>query len=144
MDIELTKAYEFVKSPVIIATKGKNYDLTPIGWITPYDYEPVTKVLFASAPEHQADMNIRRSQEFAVLIPKEADGDLVSNTGSVSGTTCDKFEKFAIKAHKARKIDVLIPDEGISAVIECRLSKVQAEGSVDLFFGEALDAYSVE
>ncbi len=144
MEIELTEAYKAVKSPVIIASKGKEYDLTPIGWVMPFDYEPVTKVVFSSAPDHQADANIRRSSEFAVLIPKDANGDLVQNTGSVSGAAVDKFEKFAIKAKKARNIDVMIPENGISAVIECKLIKVQAEGSVDLFFGESVAAYTVD
>ena len=142
MEIELSKAYEYIKPPVIIATKGKNYDLTPIGWITPYDYEPVTKALFSCAPEHQADANIRRSGEFAILIPSDSQGELVKKTGSVSGAALDKFEIFEIKAKKARHIDVMIPEMGVSAVIECRLAKMQAEGSVDLFFGEAIDAYT--
>ena len=141
-EIDVEEAYKLIKSPVIIATKGKSsYDLTPIGWVMPYDYEPVTKALFASSPEHQADANIRRSEEFAILIPKDAAGALVANTGSVSGATVDKFEKFDIKAHKAKKIDVMIPDDEISAVIECKMTKVQAEGSVDLIFGSALCAY---
>ncbi len=144
--VDLKEAYSKIKAPVIIATKNpKNgqYDLTPYGWVMPYDYDPVTKVVLSSDPQHQADVNIRQTGEFAVLIPAEPDGKLVTETGSVSGAAVDKFEKFKIQAHKAQTTDLLIPNEGISCVIECSLVKVQAEGSVDLIFGQSVAAYEL-
>lgn len=146
VSIDLKEVYTKVKSPVLIATKNpKNgvYDITPYGWVTVYDYDPVTKILFSSDPQHQADANIRQTKEFAVLIPKNPDGKLVNNTGSVSGITVNKYEKFAIKSQKAHAVDVLIPMEDIQTVIECRLTKIQAEGSVDLIFGESVNAYEL-
>lgn len=142
--IDNAKAYELVKSPVIIASKGENnYDLTPIGWVTPYDYEPTTKVLFVSAPDHKLDSNVRKNGFFAVLVPKNPDGQFVNDLGSVSGCTVDKYQKFNIKAENGKKIDVKIPVEEISAVIECKLVKFEAEGSVDIFFGECVSAYTL-
>ena len=53
----------------------------------------------------------------------------------------DKFNMFNIEGIKADKIDVMIPANLLSGWIECRLIKVQREGSVDLIFGEAVAAF---
>lgn len=72
--IDLPEAYKFVTPgvPVLIGTKGKNpgqYNLAPIAWNCPLDYEPVTKVLFVSDPAHQTALNAKREGRFAFCIP---------------------------------------------------------------------------
>ena len=144
---DLVKAYKMITPglPVLIATKGnkeKLYDITPIAWCMPMDYDPVTKVIFSCDPAHQCDANIQRSKEFAVCVPVSADDPAVEKCGSVSSADIDKFARFGITGKKADKTDLLIPCELCSGWIECRLVKVMREGSVDLFIGEAVAAFS--
>jgi flavin reductase (DIM6/NTAB) family NADH-FMN oxidoreductase RutF len=141
---DLTEAYKLVTPPALIATKGgmeKLYNVTPIGWIMPMDYEPVTKVIFSCDPAHQCDVNIKRSKEFAVCMPLDADDPVIEKCGSVSSADIDKFARFGITGKKADKTDLMIPVELVSSWIECRLVRVIREGSVDLFIGEAVAAF---
>lgn len=125
---------------VLVASKGEVYDLAPIAWNCPVDYEPVTKVLFVSDPAHQTALNIKKTGEFALCVPHASQGDIVERCGSVSGKDTDKYSRFSIPALRGRSADVLIPD-GCVGWIECGLVRVIAEGSVELFIGEARSAW---
>ena len=50
---------------------------------------------------------------------------------------------FGIEGTKAKKTDLMIPENEIQGWIECRLIRVIKEGSVELFLGEAVAAYSL-
>ena len=145
-DEDLTKAYKMVE-PVhacLIATKGckdRLYDLTPIAWVMPMDYEPVTKIIFSCDPKHQAACNIKRSKQFAVCIPSNPSDPIIEKCGSISSEDADKFARFGITGKRADKIDVHIPVENVSAWIECELVRIIVEGSVELFIGQAVAAF---
>src|SRR5574344_2916917 len=121
----LVDAYKLIQPAVLIATKGeKAYDLTPIGWVMPMDYEPVTKIIFSSDPTHQCAHNIKETKEFAVCMPTTQDDPVVEQCGSISSADADKFKRFGIESKKAEKIDVLFPYGNICSLIECRLVRV--------------------
>ena len=144
-EVDLTKAYEMIKSPAVVCTKGKaSYDLTPYGWIMPMDYDPVTKVIFSSDPSHQACFNIKDTKEFAVCIPCDPAAEWIMQTGSLSDAKADKFSKFGIRGTKASKVDVLVPEELVKGWIEFRLIRTVKEGSIELFMGEAVAAFEKE
>jgi Conserved protein/domain typically associated with flavoprotein oxygenases, DIM6/NTAB family len=141
---DLTEAYKLVTPPVLVATKGgkdKLYDITPIGWIMPMDYEPVTKIIFSCDPAHQCSVNITQWKEFAVCMPLDANDPAVEKCGSVSSADIDKFSRFGITGRKAEKTDLMIPVELITSWIECSLVRVIREGTVNLFIGEAVAAF---
>lgn len=142
-EIALEKAYEMLSGvkTILVCTKGKNYNVTPYGWFTTYDYEPVTKVLISAAPTHQSALNIHNTKEFAICIPKDENDPIIMQTGSVSSPDADKFAQFNIKGEKASKIDVKILPENAKSVIEFKLTKVLKESTVELFLGEAVAAY---
>lgn len=140
--VDLKKAYQMIKSPAMVATKGeKHYNLTPYGWIMPLDYEPLTRVIFSSDPEHQAVANIMRTKEFAVCMPLDAEDPFVHLCGTVSNPESDKYALFDIPAERADLVDVMIPKKKISGWIEFRLLRTVTEGSVILIMGEAVAAY---
>ena len=145
-EVPLEKAYEMLSGAkaVLVCTKGKNYNVTPYGWFTTYDYEPVTKVLFSSDPTHQAALNIHKTSEFAICIPKDENDPIIMQTGSVSSPDADKFSQFGIKGEKASKIDVQVLPENSNGIIEFKLVKVIKESTVELFLGEAVAAYKAE
>ena len=110
--IDLTEAYKLVTPgvPVLIGTKGKNpgqYNLAPIAWNCPLDYEPVTKVLFVSDPAHQTALNAKREGRFAFCIPLSDSVPEIEKCGSVSDPEADKFKLFDIKSIPCEKIPCL-------------------------------------
>ncbi|ULQ58683.1 flavin reductase family protein [Brucepastera parasyntrophica] len=140
--VDLTEAYTLLTPglPILVASKGMHYNLAPIAWNTPMDYEPVSKILFVSDPAHQTAKNIHETMEFAACIPSSANDPIIEQCGSVSSPESDKFEQFSIRSFPAADIDVRIP-EVCSAWIECRVIRIIQEGSVEIFMGEATAAY---
>lgn len=144
--VDITDAYKFVepKKACLIASKGaeKNlYNITPIAWVMPMDYEPVSKVIFSCDPSHQVAKNIKRTKQFAVCVPQNANDPIIEKCGSVSSPDADKFAMFGISGSPAEKIDVLIPKEHCESWLECECVRVIEEGSVELFVGQAVAAY---
>ena len=140
--IPLADAYKLITPglPVLIASKGRHYNLAPIAWNTPLDYEPVTKLLFVCDPAHQTAANVKREKAFAVCVPASADDPIIEKCGSVSDPDADKFAAFAIPHIDAKSIDVRVP-ANCASWIECRLIRVIPEGSVEIFLGEAVAAF---
>ncbi len=141
-EVDLKKAYTMITSPAVVATKGVGvYNLTPYGWIMPMDYDPVTRVIFSSDPDHQAVANIMREKEFAVVIPTDPKALFIEQTGSVSSPDVDKFKMFSLNGEKASKVDVMLPKDLISGWIEFKFLRAVEEGSIVLMMGEAVAAY---
>ncbi len=145
-EVDLTQAYKMLEGcqVILVCTKGEKdgqYNVTPYGWFTTYDYEPVTKVLFSSDPTHQACANIKRTKEFAICIPKDSSDPLIFKCGEVSSPDADKFAMFGIKGEKASTVDVKVLTENSKGIIECTLEKIIPEGSVELYLGKATAAF---
>jgi flavin reductase (DIM6/NTAB) family NADH-FMN oxidoreductase RutF len=141
--VEASKAYELLNPGGMIwvctrSAKGR-YDLAPIAWNCPLDYEPTSRVLFVCDPKHATFENLSASGVFAIALPTPEQRGLVEKTGSVSGRDKDKYAAFEIETTRAGSIDVLVP-AGVAAWIECRLVRAVAEGSVAVVMGEAVAA----
>ncbi len=129
---------------VWICTKSAagRYDLAPIAWACPLDYEPVSRILFVSDPAHATCANALETGRFAAVLPSLSQRELCLRTGASSGATVDKYGSLGIESFPARKIDVLVPT-GAAGWIECRLLRSVDEGSVRILMGEALAAFAV-
>jgi flavin reductase (DIM6/NTAB) family NADH-FMN oxidoreductase RutF len=145
-EIAIERAYGLMNTGgmIWVCTKGNDgrYDVTPIAWSCPLDYEPVSRVLFVSDPAHACFANLTNRKEYAIALPTFTQRELVEKTGSVSGADTDKFDTFDIASFPARKIDVRIPD-GSAAWLECRLIRTIPEGSVSIVLGEVIAASSL-
>ena len=95
---------------VCTVSPDKRYNLAPVAWNCPLDYEPVSRVLFVIDPHHETFKNLEASREFALALPSYHQKVLVEKTGSVSGERVDKYQAFAIASHPAVDVDALIPD----------------------------------
>lgn len=146
-EFDLKEAYSLLNCGglVWVCTKSLQgfYDLAPIAWACPLDYEPVSRVLFVSDPAHATCENALSAREFAVALPSVGQRELCLRSGAVSGRERDKFEALDIAAFRAGRIDVLVP-EGVAGWIECRLLRSVDEGSVRIVMGEALAAFAIE
>lgn len=136
-------AYELLNGGGVIwvCSRGEDgrYNLAPIGWNCPLDYDPVSRILFVIDPGHRTFGNIKSRGTFAAALPTFGQKDLVEKTGSVSGAEVDKFDRFGIGSRKGASIDVRIP-EGVAAWVECRVLEIHRISSVALVAGEVLHA----
>lgn len=144
--VDLAEAYKMLEGcqVILVCTKGAKegqYNVTPYGWFTTYDYEPVTKILFSSDPSHQACANIKRTNEYAICIPKDNNDPLIFKCGEISSPDADKYAQFNIKAEKATQVDAKILTEISKGFIECKLDKIIPEGSVELYLGHSVAAF---
>jgi flavin reductase (DIM6/NTAB) family NADH-FMN oxidoreductase RutF len=129
---------------VLVCTRSAagRYDLAPIAWACPLDYEPTSRVLFVCDPAHATHENLLARREFALALPSFAQRDLVKAAGSSSGRDGDKYADLGIERFAASRVDAMIP-EGVAGWLECRLLRTAAEGSVSLVMGEVLAAKAV-
>lgn len=148
---DLTQAYKMLSESKIalVCTKGiaqDQYNITPIGWFTPFDYEPVTKALFVSDPDHQCAKNAEREKEFAICVPLSEKEDteiksIIEKCGSLSSEKADKFKQFNIQGEKASKTNLKLIPAHSKGMIEFKLIRIIEEGSVKIFLGEAVSAW---
>lgn len=126
---------------VWVCTKSAagRYDLAPVAWACPLDYEPVSRVLFVCDPAHASWENLKAQGGFVLALPTPSQLGLVEKTGSVSGRELDKFGEFGIASFMAKTVDARVP-EGVGAFLECRLLRTVEEGSVSIVMGEVLRA----
>jgi flavin reductase (DIM6/NTAB) family NADH-FMN oxidoreductase RutF len=130
---------------VLVCTKSTTgrYDLAPIAWASPLDYEPTSRILFVCDPVHATHENLLARREFALALPSFEQRGLVEKTGSSSGRDGDKYEDSGIPYFAASKVDARIP-EGVAGWLECRLIGTVAESSVSIVMGEVLAASAVD
>lgn len=121
----------------------ERYDLAPIAWSCPLDYEPVSRVLFVCDPAHATHENILERREFVLALPSAAQREMAERAGSLSGRDADKYESLGIEAFDALEVDARVP-RGVAAWLECRLLRTVAEGSVSIVMGEVVAARAVE
>ena len=84
---------------------------------------------------------IREAGEFVVNLPTAALVEKVDGIGSVSGRTCDKFERFGLTALPADEVrPPLIAECPIN--VECKLREVIEVGDHDTFVGEVVAVHA--
>jgi len=130
---------------VLVCTKDRkgNYDLAPVAWCCPLDYEPVSRFLCVLDTGHKTFKDLEKSREFAIALPVAAQKELVMRCGSVSGSEVDKYEKFGIGSFAGHRVDVKIPS-GVAGWIECSLIDIVVKGSSAIVMGEALHSEAIE
>lgn len=130
---------------VLVCTKSEagRYDLAPVAWACPLDYEPSSRVLFVCDPAHATHENLLARREFALALPAFGQKGLVDATGSSSGRDRDKYAQLGIAAFAASKVDARIP-EGVAGWLECRLLRTLAEGTSSIVMGEVIAASAVD
>jgi flavin reductase (DIM6/NTAB) family NADH-FMN oxidoreductase RutF len=130
---------------VLVCTRGQEgeYDLAPVAWCCPLDYEPVSRFLCVLDTSHKTFKDIETSRVFGIALPGTAQRELVMRCGGVSGFKVDKYKEFGIKSMPGRRIDVKIP-AGVVGWIECSLSKIVVEGTSGIVMGDVLHAEAIE
>lgn len=145
-DIPAPEAYELLNTGgvVLVCTKGADgrYDLAPVAWCCPLDYEPTSRAMIVLDPGHLTTGNLEASGRFILALPTFAQKSLVERTGSVSGREGDKYEKFGIRAVRGDAVDALIP-EGVAGYLECSVIEFRRVGSVAVVSAEVLKAAAV-
>ena len=141
------EAYKLLNSGgvVLVCTRSSEgqYDLAPVAWTCPLDYDPVSRVVIVLDPGHATCVNIMRSGLFALALPTYGQKAMVLKAGALHGHGIDKYAVLGIPSRSAADMDVLIP-EGAAGWVECRTLEVRPIGSVVLIAGEITHAEAVE
>lgn len=130
---------------VLVCTQGidGDYNLAPVAWCCPFDYEPVSRFLVVLDTGHKTFKDIQDRGAFVLALPSSDQKELVKKCGTVSGFRFPKYEKYGIKSFKARKVDAKIP-EGVVGWIECKVFDIIIKGTSALVVGDTLHAEAVE
>jgi Conserved protein/domain typically associated with flavoprotein oxygenases, DIM6/NTAB family len=130
---------------VFVCTKGADgrYDLAPVAWCCPLDYEPVSKFIAVLDTGHKTWQDILETRRFALAFPSIGQKELVERCGSVSGFTVDKYESFSIPFMPGKAFDLRIP-QGVAGWVECSLIKTEILGTSGIVFGETLEARALD
>ena len=135
------KGYQFLNSGALILVSSvglnKNYDIAPIVWCCPIDYDKFTRLLFVCDKKHFTYKNIQETKQFGISVPDISQLQLVKDTGGCSGRDTDKIAKFNINVIDSEIIDVKLPF-GAIAYIECKVYNIIMDGEVALIFGETV------
>ena len=135
------KAYKLLNTGAMllistVSIEGK-FDIAPIAWQCPVDYDRVTKLLFVCDKNHKTFRNITETEQFALSIPHIDQLKLLKDLGSCSGHDTDKIQKFNIHVAETDKINCCVPMNCI-AYLECKLSKILDEGDVAIILGNVI------
>jgi len=137
------KAYMYLTYPklTVIITAGtfENGNAMAASWHTYLSFDPPLYGV-SIAPKRYTHKLIMKHKEFGVnFLPFEM-SKLIWDTGSISGTEADKFEKFRIKKFKGKEIKAPLIADSVSA-LECKVVDVVRTGDHDLFVGEIVHAW---
>jgi flavin reductase (DIM6/NTAB) family NADH-FMN oxidoreductase RutF len=137
------KAYKLLNTGALllissVSIEGK-FDISPIAWQCPVDYDRVTKLLFVCDKNHKTFKNISETEQFAVSIPHIDQLKLLKDLGSCSGHDIDKIQQFKIQVIETEKINCCVPVNCI-AYLECKTSKIIDESNVAIIFGNVIHA----
>ncbi len=144
--LPLKNAYRLLNagSLVVVSTSdGQNYNLAPIAWNCPVEYDPVTQVLIVVSRQHKTHDNIIKNQKFTLIIPHVSQKELVVALGSVSGHDINKFNEMEIPVFYSESMGYPVL-KGAVGYIDCNLIKELVHGDVSVFIGEAVYAGALE
>ncbi|MGC8823353.1 MAG: flavin reductase family protein [Bacteroidales bacterium] len=143
LTLNLDKAYKLLNTGAvgIVCTRSGsgNYNMAPVAWITPIEYDPVTRVLIVLDKDNRTCQNILETGVYAIAIPHIQQVNLVKDLGSVSGHVEDKIAHLGIATIPATQIDVLLPT-GCIGYLECKLYRSVDDDSVMLLLGQTVHA----
>ncbi|MEN6492048.1 MAG: flavin reductase [Rectinema sp.] len=150
-EIPAGKAYS-LQNPgglILLCTRGSTpkssalrYDFAPLAWCTPYEYDPVSKLLLVCDTSHKTFRDIQENGQFVVALPSFEMRALIERAGAVSGFDVDKFELLEVPYFTAQSIDIRIP-EGVAAWMECSLERIIVEGTSGIVLGAIHKAFGV-
>jgi len=140
--VKLSEAYKLIDhgSIVLVSTVSAEwkYNIAPIAWHCPIEYNPVTKVLITCNKEHKTYQNILYSKGFTLCIPSTQHLELVDLLGKTTGNEIDKmtlsFDHFPSIVHGNP-----VPTDCI-AYIDLKITRVIEEETVGIMIGEVVAA----
>jgi flavin reductase (DIM6/NTAB) family NADH-FMN oxidoreductase RutF len=137
------KAYQLLNpgAMVLISTVSSDgkFDIAPIAWHCPVDYDPITRLLFVTDLSHKTFENVDVTRQFVISVPHINQLEIVKKLGSCSGHDTDKIAKFNLDVFDAEMLNCKIPADCIG-YIECKVYNIIKDRDVALIFGEAVFA----
>ncbi len=142
VELPLESAHRIINHGPVVLLCTKNpegsYNLAPIAWCCPVQKSP-PQLLVVVGKRHKSYSNVFAAKEFIIAVPHAEQAEMLRQTGSVSGSECDKFAHFDINHIVGQKVDAHIP-AGCVGYIECQLNKNFDTDKTDIIVGQAVAA----
>jgi flavin reductase (DIM6/NTAB) family NADH-FMN oxidoreductase RutF len=123
---------------VSCGAKGRRPNIISIAWVGTVCSEPPMVAIGVRPSRHSHDL-IREAGDFVVNLPSAAQAEWVSYCGTHSGRDTDKFAALGLTAAAGDAVSSpLIAECPVN--LECKVTKIIALGSHDLFLGEVVAA----
>lgn len=139
------KAYQLLNSGglIIVCTISPEgtYDMAPIAWHCPVDYDKTTRLLFVSDLQHKTYANIVATKKFVIALPSATQVQLVKKLGSCSGNEVNKMEHLELPTFESPVLKIALPLDCI-AYIECNLHSVIMQEAVGILLGDVVNAFA--
>jgi flavin reductase (DIM6/NTAB) family NADH-FMN oxidoreductase RutF len=139
------KAYQLINSGglIIVCTVSLEgiYDMAPIAWHCPVDYDKTSRLLFVSDLQHKTYANIVATKKFVIALPSANQVELVKKIGSCSGNEVNKIELLHLSTIESPVSKIALPLDCI-AYIECKLHSVVMQEAVGIVLGDVVNAFA--
>lgn len=133
-----------VNYPMPVALVGSKVDgkvnFLTVAWISMVSFNP-PKIAITLGKHHYSNKGIKEQQSFSICFPSEAHMIEVDYCGIFSGDKIDKGEIFKTFYGEYTGIPMI---EDFSLNIECKLDKIDENGSNETFIGDILEIYADE
>lgn len=141
------KAYKLINTGALILVstcdRRNIYNLTPIAWHSPVDFNGTTRLLIVCDLNHKAFLNITETHKFIVCIPHADHYKIILQIGDCSGNETNKIKKFRIPVFPSEKFQYSVIENSI-AYLECENYKIIKEEGIGIVFGEVVYACADE
>ncbi|HEY9124940.1 MAG TPA: flavin reductase family protein [Bacteroidales bacterium] len=138
------KAYQLLNSGglIIVCTVSSEgiYNMAPIAWHCPVDYDKTTRLLFVSDLQHKTYANIIDTKKFVIALPSANQVEMVKELGSCSGHKVNKIEHLHLSTFESPVLKIALPLDCI-AYLECNLHSVVMQETVGIVLGDVINAF---
>lgn len=125
---------------IVLARDAKgNCNPITIGWVMPTSINPPMLAISLGKDRWTTDA-IRRTREFVIAYPSEAQAEAAKYFGTCSGRDSNKLSTVRCETERARVVDSRILTDAV-ANFECRLVAEFTTGDHVIFVGEVLCSY---
>ena len=135
---DIRRAFTYLESGAVLlvtTNDGKSDNVMTISWQMVMDFSP--RIAISTGSWNESFETILKTKECCLCIPTFDRIESVVGIGTVHGSECDKFERFAL--HRANAKDVKAPLlTDCLAVIECKLEDHIEDHGLLIFKGVRL------
>ena len=135
---DIRRAFTYLESGAVLlvtTSDGKSDNVMTISWQMVMDFSP--RIAISTGSWNESFETILKTKECCLCIPTFDQIESVVGIGTVHGSECDKFERFALRRANAKDVKAPLLTDCL-AVIECKLEDHIEDHGLLIFKGVRL------